>query len=65
MVYDQRALESCISVAGTPDRVLSGSDYPHNMGTGDMAGCRARVNALPGDQARRIAGKNAETLFRL
>jgi aminocarboxymuconate-semialdehyde decarboxylase len=63
VVYDQRALELCISVAGSPDRVLYGSDYPHNIG--DMAGCLARVNALPGDQAKRVAGKAAEKIFRL
>ena len=63
VVYDQRALEMCVAVAGSPDNVLYGSDYPHNIG--DMEGCLARVNALPVDQARRIAGKNAERLFRL
>jgi aminocarboxymuconate-semialdehyde decarboxylase len=63
VVYDQRALELCISVAGSPDRVLYGSDYPHNIG--DMIGCLARVSALPADQAKRIAGTNAEVLFRL
>lgn len=63
VVYDQRALELCVSVAGSPDRVLYGSDYPHNIG--DMAGCLARVNALPGDQAKRVAGKAAEKIFRL
>ena len=41
VVYDQRALEMCIAVAGSPDRVLYGSDYPHNIG--DMEGLpRAR-----------------------
>ncbi len=63
VVYDQRALDLCIAVAGSPDRVLYGSDYPHNIG--DMIGCLARVNALPGDQAARVAGKNAERLFGL
>ena len=63
VVYDRRALELCIAVAGSPDRVLYGSDYPHNIG--DMAGCLARVNALPADQAKRVAGKNAERLFAL
>lgn len=63
VVYDQRALELCISVAGSSERVLYGSDYPHNIG--DMAGCLGRVMALPADQAQRIAGKNAERLFRL
>jgi aminocarboxymuconate-semialdehyde decarboxylase len=63
VVYDQRALELCIAVAGSPDRVMYGSDYPHNIG--DMAGCLARVRALAPDSANRIAGKNAERLFRL
>jgi aminocarboxymuconate-semialdehyde decarboxylase len=63
VVYDQRALELCIAVAGSAERVLYGSDYPHNIG--DMAGCLARVNALGPERAARISGKNAERLFRL
>jgi aminocarboxymuconate-semialdehyde decarboxylase len=63
VVYEQAALELCVKVAGTADNVLYGSDYPHNIG--DMAGCLARVNALPGDQVKRIAGKNAERIFKL
>ncbi len=63
VVYDQAALELCIKVAGSPDNVLYGSDYPHNIG--DMAGCLARVNALPGTQPKQIAGKNAERIFKL
>jgi aminocarboxymuconate-semialdehyde decarboxylase len=63
VVYDQRALDLCIAVAGSADNVLYGSDYPHNIG--DMAGCLARVNARPRDQAARIAGKNAGRIFRL
>ena len=63
VVYDLAALELCVKVAGTADNVLYGSDYPHNIG--DMAGCLARVNALRSDQAKRIAGKNAERIFKL
>jgi aminocarboxymuconate-semialdehyde decarboxylase len=63
VVYDARALDLCVAVAGSTDNVLYGSDYPHNIG--DMAGCLARVNARPRDQAARIAGKNAERIFRL
>ena len=63
VVYEQAALELCVKVAGAPDNVLYGSDYPHNIG--DMAGCLARVNALPANQAKRIAGKNAERIFKL
>ncbi len=63
VLYDQRALELCIAIAGSPDNVLYGSDYPHNLG--DMEGCLARVNALPTDQANRIRSKNAECIFNL
>jgi aminocarboxymuconate-semialdehyde decarboxylase len=63
VVYEQAALELCIKVAGSADNVMYGSDYPHNIG--DMVGCLARVNALPAEQARRIAGKNAERIFGL
>jgi aminocarboxymuconate-semialdehyde decarboxylase len=63
VVYDQRALELCIAVAGSDERVMYGSDCPHNIG--DMVGCLARVRALAPEQATRIAGKNAERLFRL
>jgi aminocarboxymuconate-semialdehyde decarboxylase len=63
VVYDQRALALCIDVAGSPERVLYGSDYPHNIG--DMTGCLARVDALPADQAKTIRGAAARELFRL
>jgi len=63
VVYDRRALELCISVAGSADNVMYGSDYPHNIG--DMEGCLARVRALDADSAKRIAGKNAERVFGL
>jgi aminocarboxymuconate-semialdehyde decarboxylase len=63
VVYDPRALELCISVAGGADKLLYGSDYPHNIG--DMVGCLERVNARPAGEAARIAGKNAERLFKL
>ena len=63
VVYEQDALALCIKVAGSADNVLYGSDYPHNIG--DMAGCLARVNALSADEAKRVAGKNAERIFKL
>ncbi|MBI2679877.1 MAG: amidohydrolase [Candidatus Solibacter usitatus] len=63
VVYELNALKLCIEVAGSPENVLYGSDYPHNIG--DMKGCLARVNALPLEQRAPIAGKNAERLFRL
>lgn len=63
VVYDQRALELCIAVAGSDERVLYGSDYPHNIG--DMSGCLARVDALPAPASRRVRGGNAIRLFGL
>ena len=63
VVYELSALKLCIEVAGSPENVLYGSDYPHNIG--DMKGCLERVNALPLEQRAPIAGKNAERLFRL
>jgi aminocarboxymuconate-semialdehyde decarboxylase len=63
VVYDSAALNLCIEVAGSPDRVLFGSDYPHPIG--DMTGCLARVDELPGLTARRIRGANAVRLFNL
>jgi aminocarboxymuconate-semialdehyde decarboxylase len=63
VVYDARALELCISVAGSDEQVLYGSDYPHNIG--DMPGCLKRVRERPAAQAAKIAGKNAEKAFGL
>ena len=63
VVYDDGALNLCIATAGSADRVLYGSDYPHNIG--DMAGCLARVRSRPAGEAARIAGRNAERLFRI
>jgi aminocarboxymuconate-semialdehyde decarboxylase len=62
VVYRPEALELCIRIGGA-DRVLYGSDYPHNIG--DMRGCLARVDALPADQAAAIRGANAERIFDL
>lgn len=62
-VYDAGALNLCIEVAGSADRILFGSDYPHPIG--DMADGLARVDALPGLTARRVRGANAEKLFGL
>ena len=63
VVYDAGALAMCIAVAGSADRVLYGSDYPHNIG--DMVGCLARVDALPAAQAKRVRGAAARELFGL
>lgn len=63
VLYAPEALDLCIRVAGSDERVLYGSDYPHNIG--DMSGCLARVDALPAASARRIRGANARRLFDL
>ncbi|MBT3915855.1 MAG: amidohydrolase [Rhodospirillaceae bacterium] len=60
LAYTQEALELCLHVSGS-DRLLYGSDYPHNVG--DMPGCLARVDALAPDIAQKVRGKNAIQLF--
>lgn len=62
VVYRQDALDLCVRVAGA-DHVLYGSDFPH--GIGDMKGCLARVDALPGECVDRVRGANAARIFRL
>ena len=62
MVYRGEALQLCIEVGGA-DRVMYGSDYPHDIG--DMLGCRQRVDALPSEQRGAVAHVNAERLFAL
>lgn len=63
VVYSEAALALCIEVAGSDERVLFGSDYPHTIG--DMPGCLARTRSLPAESARRIEGSNAMKLFNL
>jgi aminocarboxymuconate-semialdehyde decarboxylase len=63
VVYSPSALNLCLEVAGSDERVLYGSDYPHNIG--DMAGCLARVDALPEASARKLRGANAAKLFNI
>lgn len=60
VVYRPEALALCIEIAGA-DRVLYGSDYPHNIG--DMKGCLRRVDGLPTDQRRAVRGENAKRIF--
>lgn len=62
VVYTPEALALCIAVGGA-DRVLYGSDYPHNIG--DMRGCLARVDGLPEAQRRDVRGGNARRIFGL
>jgi aminocarboxymuconate-semialdehyde decarboxylase len=62
VTYQQEALELCIAVGGA-DKVMYGSDYPHDIG--DMKGCLARVDALPADQREAVRHANAERIFGL
>jgi aminocarboxymuconate-semialdehyde decarboxylase len=62
VTYTEEALRMCINVGGE-DRVLYGSDYPHNIG--DMKGILARVNRLPAKTAKKVRQTNAERIFRL
>ena len=62
VTYQQEALELCIAVGGA-DKVMYGSDYPHDIG--DMKGCLERVDALPPDQRGAVRGANAARIFDL
>lgn len=63
VLYSEGALRLCLETAGSDDRVLYGSDYPHNIG--DMPGCLARVDALRPTSAKKVRGGNAASLFNL
>ena len=56
----RRCSTLCVKVFGA-DNVLYGSDYPHTIG--DMPGCLARVNALPGATRDKVRGRNAQRVF--
>lgn len=62
VVFQQESLELAIKVGGE-DKLLYGSDYPHNIG--DMKGCLARVDALPAATRDAVRGGNALRIFRL
>jgi aminocarboxymuconate-semialdehyde decarboxylase len=62
VTYRQEALAMCVDVGGA-DKVMYGSDYPHNIG--DMKGCLSRVNALPDKQAAAVRSENAKRIFKI
>ena len=62
VTYQQESLELCIKVGGA-DKLMYGSDYPHDIG--DMVGCLERVDALPAGQREMVRSGNAERVFRL
>ncbi len=62
VTYQRSALELCIEVGGA-DKILYGSDYPHDIG--DMSGCLARVDQLPPELREPARSGNAERIFKL
>jgi aminocarboxymuconate-semialdehyde decarboxylase len=62
VTFQQQSLELCVHVGGE-DKVMYGSDYPHNIG--DMRGCLARVDALPYATRQAVRGGNAERIFNI
>lgn len=62
VTYQQESLELCVKVGGA-DKVMYGSDYPHDIG--DMKGCLTRVDALPADVRDAVRGANARRIFDL
>lgn len=62
VVYTPEALDLCLKVGG-PDKVVFGSDYPHNIG--DMSGVLSRVNALDAPTAAKVRDGNALKIFNI
>ncbi len=62
VTFQLDSLKLCVEVGGS-DKVMYGSDYPHNIG--DMRGCLTRVDALPYETRKAVRGKNAERIFKL
>ena len=60
IAYAPEALDLCLQVAGT-DRVLFGSDYPHNIG--DPKRLLGLVAALPEEARDAVRGDNAQRVF--
>jgi len=60
--YRQESLALCVEVGGA-DKVMYGSDYPHNIG--DMKGCLKRVDALPDAQTKAVRSGNAKRIFKI
>ena len=62
--HSQKAIEFCIDFAGA-DKVLMGSDYPHQIG--DLPGAVSTINDLAIDEADKalILGNNAKRLLKI
>lgn len=64
VAFDPRAVAFASEVMGS-DRLLAGSDYPHQVGDVDACTAVIRQLAAPDDVKERIFHRNAERLFRL
>ena len=64
VTYDDQALQLALNLSG-PERLLYGSDHPHNIG--DMQGCADRVDNPPIAESDRelIRSGNARRIFGL
>lgn len=62
VVYRRDALDLCLEVGGH-DRVMYGSDYPHNIG--DMKGVLERVDSLPAPLAKAVRNQTALKIFKI
>jgi aminocarboxymuconate-semialdehyde decarboxylase len=62
VTYRLDALKLCLEIGG-PDKLMYGSDFPHNIG--DMKGCLERVDALPAANVKAVRSGNAERIFKL
>jgi aminocarboxymuconate-semialdehyde decarboxylase len=60
VVFSPDVLDLCVRTFGA-DNVMYGSDYPHTIG--DLPGCLARVDALPGETRDKVRGGTASRLF--
>jgi aminocarboxymuconate-semialdehyde decarboxylase len=59
-VFSPDVLDLCVNTFGA-ENLLYGSDYPHTIG--DMPGCLARVDGLPGASRDKVRGRNARRIF--
>ena len=62
VLYSREALRDTLEAFGD-DRVLYGTDFPHNIA--DMAGTLARIDALPAAARDKVRGGNATRVFNL
>ena len=60
VVFSPGVLDLCVNTFGA-ENLLYGSDYPHTIG--DMPGCLARVDGLPGASRDNVRGRNATRIF--